>query len=354
KYPVAGEPNSSVSIHSYDVETRKTKQIELPSGAGYYVPRIEYGPDASKLIIASLNRDQNRYEIFVCNPKSTVSKSVYTEESSAWIEPSAYENLSLGATSFVVSRSDKDYTRYYEYSYSGAEIKCVTPGDHDATAYYGSDAAGNHYFQAAAPTPKDRSVMRLDKKGVVAGLSPDHGSARASFSPDCGYMLLEYSNTVTPPAYSLCRADGKEVRMLQDNAAYAASMASRSIPREFFTFTTPEGIELNGYMVKPRDFSSSKRYPVIMSQYSGPGSQSVLDKWSLDWEDYYASKGFIVVCVDGRGTGGRGTSFRTAVYRQLGRYETIDQTAAARYVASQSYVDPVSYKQLTLPTTSRV
>lgn len=339
KYPVAGQPNSVVSVHSYDVETRKTKQVELPAGAGYYIPRIEYGPDAAKLMVATLNRDQNHFEIFRCNPKSTVSKSVYTEDSKAWVESSAYENLHLGAESFVVSRSDDDFTRYYEYSYTGGEIKCVTPGDHDATAYYGSDALGNHYFQAAAPSPKDRTIYRLDKKGAVSALSPDHGTANAEFSPNCSFMVQSYSNVSTPPVYTLRKADGKEVRTLEDNKAYAGQVEGLQAKKEFFTFKSTEGIELNGYMVKPEDFNPSKRYPVIMSQYSGPGSQSVLDKWSLDWEAYFASQGFIVACVDGRGTGGRGTAFRTAVYKQLGHYETIDQVAAARYVGSLPYVD---------------
>ena len=339
KYPVAGEPNSVVTVHSYDVETRKTKQVDLPGAMAYYIPRIEYGPDASKLLVATLNRDQNRYEIFVCNPKSTVSKSVYVEESKAWIESAAYENLYVGANSFVVSRSDADYTRYYEYSYTGSELRCTTPGDHDATAYYGSDAAGNHYFQAAAPTPKDRTIYRLDKKGAVTALTPDHGTANADFAPGCTHMVLNYSNVTTPPVYTLNRADGKQLRTLEDNKEYAERAGRMTADKEFFSFRTPEGIELNGYVVKPRNFSQSKKYPVVMSQYSGPGSQSVLDKWTLDWEAYFANNGFVVVCVDGRGTGGRGTAFRTAVYKQLGHYETIDQVAAARYAGSLPYAD---------------
>ena len=339
KYPVAGKPNSVVSVHSYDVETRKTNTIDLPGGAAYYIPRIAYGPKPTQLMIATLNRDQNRYEIFSSNPKSGVSRSVYTEESKAWIEPEAYEALHAGENSFVVAGASEGYTRFYEYSYAGAKLKAITPDNCDATAFYGSDAAGNYYYQAAAPTPLDRTVYRLDRKGAVSAVSRDNGTSAAVFSPGCSNMILSYSNIDTPPTYTVNKADGKELRVLEDNK----QLADRALPllchKEFFTFRSGD-YELNGFIIKPRDFSSSRRYPVIMSQYSGPGSQSVLHKWSLDWEHYFASKGYVVICVDGRGTGGRGTAFRYSVYKDLGNLETVDQVAAARYAASLPYVDP--------------
>lgn len=337
KYPVAGQPNSTVSLLSYDIETRKTKTVDIP-GSPCYIPRIAYGPKPSQLMVATLNRDQNRYEIFAVNPKSTVSRSVYTEDSKAWIEPEAYEALHFGENSFVVAGSSEGYTRFYEYSYSGAKIKALTPADCDATAYYGTDALGNHYFQTASPTPMDRTVQRLDRKGITSAVSKTAGTSGATFAPGCNFMLLSFSDITTPPTYTLNRADGKQVSVLLDNKDYAARTASMLGKKEFFTFTSG-GYELNGYMVKPRDFSASRRYPVIMSQYSGPGSQSVLNSWSLDWEAYFASQGYIVMCVDGRGTGGRGTAFRTAVYKDLGNLETVDQVAAARYAASLPYVD---------------
>lgn len=337
KYPVAGQPNSTVSLLSYDIETRKTKTVDIP-GSPCYIPRIAYGPKPSQLMVATLNRDQNRYEIFAVNPKSTVSRSVYTEESKAWIEPEAYEALHFGENSFVVAGSTEGYTRFYEYSYSGAKIKAITPADCDATAYYGSDALGNHYFQTASPTPMDRTVQRLDHKGITSAVSKTAGTSGAAFAPGCNFMLLSFSDITTPPIYTLNRADGKQVSVLLDNKDYAARTSSMLGKKEFFTFNSG-GYELNGYMVKPRDFSATRRYPVIMSQYSGPGSQSVLNSWSLDWEAYFASQGYIVMCVDGRGTGGRGTAFRTAVYKDLGNLETVDQVAAARYAASLPYVD---------------
>lgn len=339
KYPVAGQPNSKVSLHTYDVETRKTKQMTFPGGEPYYIPFIKYGPDESTLIVATLNRDQNRYEIFKVNPRSTVSKSIFTDNSKAWIEPMAYENLYLGDKSFFVASDADGYTRYYEYTYAGAKVKTVTPAKVDATDFYGTDALGNAYYQAAAPSPLERTVYRTGAKGTVA-LSKTDGYSSAVFSPGCTAMSLTYSNVETPPVTALCRADGKQLRVLEDNKALAAKTAGKLQKKEFFTMRADDGTELNGYMVKPSDFNESGRYPVIMSQYSGPGSQQVLRRWTFDWEQYYASKGYIIVCVDGRGTGGRGAAFRTAVYRHLGQYETLDQLAAARYCASLPYVAP--------------
>lgn len=338
KYPVAGTPNSAVSLLSYDIETRKTKEIEVP-GNPEYIPVIAYGPDENTLITAALNRDQNRLEIFKINPKSTVAKSLLVEESKAWIEETAYTGLYLGKTSFVIQSSRSGYRHLYEYSYMGAQTGQLTSGDFDVTAYYGSDNAGNRYYQAAAPDPTCRTIYRIDRKGAVSAVSPAEGSASAVFSPNMDLMLRTYSDCNTPPVHTICRPDGKELAVLEDNAAYRSRTAPMLASREFFTMTSDGGTNLNGYMVKPRDFSPSRRYPVIMSQYSGPGSQSVLRRWSFGWEDYFASQGYIIMCVDGRGTGGRGSEFREIVYRRLGHYETVDQLAAARHAASLPYVD---------------
>lgn len=341
KYPVAGKPNSVASLQSYDVETRKTKTLDFPGGTPYYIPRIAYGPTPSQLIVAALNRDQNHFEVFCTNPRSTVSRSVYSAESKAWIEPMAYEDIYVGPASFVVSDDADGYTRLHEFSFTGTKLRTISAGDADITAYYGADGAGNRYYQAASPTPADRTIYRLDAKGNVTAVGNKGGTNNAVFAPDMASMLATHSSVCEVPVSKLCRADGRELRTIHDNAAYAAKalpLAARAT-KEFVMVPGEGGMELCGYIVKPADFSATKRYPVIMSQYSGPGSQQVLNRWQLDWEQYYASKGYVVICVDGRGTGGRGTAFRTAVYKNLGHYETIDQLAAARYAASLPYVD---------------
>lgn len=338
KYPVAGEPNSRVSLHSYDIETRKIKDIALPDSRIEYIPRIGYAPGGTVLLAATLNRDQNHYEIYSVNPASTVVKSVYAEDSKTWISPASYEGLTLLPQGFVVNSWATGYNRLTMYSYTGAELRRLTTDDADVTDYYGCDAEGNHYYQQAAPTPMDRTVRRLDPKGRVTDISPAAGGSSAQFSPGCRFMMLRHSSVSQAPVYTMCTSAGKALRTLEDNASYAAKYAGRISPREFFTMTS-DGNTLNGYMVKPAGFDPARKYPVVMFQYSGPGSQEVLNRWQVDWQEAFAREGYLVVCVDGRGTGGRGRAFCDIVYRNLGHYETIDQLAAARYVASLPYAD---------------
>ncbi len=336
KYPVAGVANAVVTLHSYDVETRKIKDITLPDGKIEYIPRIEYGGSPERLMTVTLNRDQNHMEIYAVNPKSTLSKAVYTEDSKAWIDPSAYEDLHFCSDYFLVRSTRSGWNQIYRYSYSGELQATISQDGMDVTACYGRDAKGNYYYQAAAPTPMDRVVYRLDPKGKQTVISKANGTTSANFSLDMTYCMMRYSDVNTPPIYTINNADGKQVRVIEDNAAYAARMANMP-KREFFTMTS-DGNTLNGYIIKSP--TATGKLPVVMYQYSGPGSQSVLNSWSMDWENYFALHGFAVVCVDGRGTGGRGRAFMDAVYKQLGTYETIDQVNAAKWVAQQSWADP--------------
>lgn len=338
KYPVAGEKNSRVSLHSYDIETRKIKDIALADQTIEYIPNIQFAPGGTVLIVPTLNRDQNRLEIYSINPKSTVVKSVYVEKSDAWIAPETYEHIYFAQDNFTILSSRSGYAHLYQYSYAGAELRQLTSGDYDVTAYYGSDALGNHYFQAASPTPLDRTIRYIDKKGIIHTVSAEKGWSSAKFSPGKDFMMVTYSDVTAPPVYSLCNPAGKTLRTLEDNANYRSRYEGRIPAKEFFTVQS-DGYTLNGYMIKPANFNASNRYPVIMTQYSGPGSQSVVNRWQMDFDYFYASKGYIVVCVDGRGTGGRGRAFTDVVYKQLGHYETIDQIATANYLAGLSYVD---------------
>lgn len=337
KYPVAGEVNSVVSVHSYDVETRKIKKVALPDDRIEYIPRIAYGHDATRLIVTTLNREQNRMEIYAANPKSTVVKSIYVEESDSWIAPETYETIKYYPDYFILN-SDKDgYSHIYQYSYSGNLMRKVTSGQYEVTDFYGFDNLGNAYFQSTITGELNRVISKLDRKGNIVHLSDEQGTASAVFSPAMNYAMLNYSNITTPPVYKIIDIKGKEIRVLEDNASYAATY--KSVPQKEFFKVKSNGIELYGVMLKPADFDTSKKYPVIMTQYSGPGSQQVRNRWQMDWEYYAVTQGFIVVCVDGRGTGFRGNEFERVVYKQLGYYETIDQLAAAKHVSSLSYVD---------------
>ncbi|MBD5193302.1 MAG: prolyl oligopeptidase family serine peptidase [Bacteroidales bacterium] len=338
KYPVAGQVNAKASVHSYDVETRKNKDIALTDSRIEYIPRIAFAPGGNDVMITTLNRAQTRMELYMANPRSAVAKSILTEESKCWLSTNVYEDLTLESDGFVMFSSRTGYDQLYRYSYSGALQRRITTGDYDVTAYYGYDAAkGLHYYQAASSSPLDRTVSAVDRKGVVTALSPAKGYAVAHFSPAMNYFALNYSTAEKVPVYTMCAAPtGKSVRVISDNADYARRYASLT-KREFFTFRSDD-VELNGYMIRPAD-ADGRRCPVIMYQYSGPGSQEVLNRWKVDWTDYAATQGYVVVCVDGRGTGGRGRAFMDVVYRRLGYYETIDQINAARYIGSLPFVD---------------
>ncbi len=348
KYPVAGQPNSQVSVHSYDVETRKTKEIALPDPQIEYVPRISYGTSATApLMVVTLNRAQNRMEIYAANPKSTVVKSILVEQAKGWLNPAAYENISFGNDGFVVFSERSGWNHLYKYSYNGQLLRQITSGDYEVTAFYGEDASGFSYFQSEPCTvstssnPRNalnRVLYKVDRQGKkFENLSETEGWGSAEFSPLMNYYVVNYSNASTPPVYTLYNAKGKRQRVIEDNGDYAARYAGCAA-KEYFTMQS-DGTTLNGYIIKPVDFNPSRKYPVIMWQYSGPGSQEVTNRWKMDWDYFAATQGFVVVCVDGRGTGGRGTAFRDVVYKRLGRFETIDQINAASYATSLPFVD---------------
>ena len=339
KYPVAGQPNSTVSVHSYDVDNRKTKDITLPGAAPEYIPRLQYAFSPDRVIVTTLNRSQNRMELFALNPRSGVAKSLLVEETKAWISPATYENIKLYPDNFVILSSRSGFSHAYSYTYAGALDRRITSGDYDVTDYYGCDSKGNHYVQSTVSGSVNRVVSRIDIKGNMKNLSPDNGTASAVFNPTATYYTLNYSNAATAPVYTLYSAPSdKKVRVIEDNAAYAARYSGAPV-KEFVTMPGDNGVTLNAYIIKPADFNASRKYPVIIYQYSGPGSQEVLDRWRMEWTHYYATQGYVVVGVDPRGTGGRGREFETIVYKNLGHYETLDLQAATRHIASLPYVD---------------
>ena len=340
KYPLPGVQNSVVTLHAFDVDTRKTKNIAFEDKTIEYIPRIRFGGnDSSRLMVATLNRDQTRMELYSVNPKSTVVKSILVEQSKAWIIPETYENLTLNDESFVVWSTRSGFTHLYEYSYSGALTRTITSGNWDVTAYYGSDMLGNHYYQSTQCGAVNRVVARIDKKNKVTVLSEERGSASATFSPGRNYFVLSQSSSDKAPLYTLYNNKLKQLRVLVDNSdvtSYYAGVAKK----EFITVPGANGDQLNAYIIKPANFDASKKYPLIVTQYSGPGSSSVTDSWGIDWQQYAAmEQGYIVACVDPRGTNGRGYDFMTSVYCHLGVNETADHCAAARYFASLPYID---------------
>ncbi len=338
KYPVAGQVNSKVQVISYDVETRASKTMKVPLDVDGYVNKIEFGLRSDRLMVNTMNRNQNLMKLYAVNPRSASAKLIYTDKSDSWIDPFMTEMTRYYENSFVVASEKSGYCHLYEYSNAGSLIKQLTTGDWNVTDYYGYNVKNRrHYFQATYTSPLDRVVAYVNPNNEVKVVSSAKGTSSAKFSKTLAYYVMEFSDVKTPKNFTMYNIAGKKLRTLEDNAEYAARY--QDIPaKEFFTFTA-NGNEFNGYMIKPLDFNPNKKYPVIMYQYSGPSSQLVLNKWDLDWLHYAAQSGYIIACVDGRGTGGRSKDFAAKVYMNLGKYESIDQVAAANYMGSLSFVD---------------
>ena len=347
KYPMAGETNSTVTVHSYDIKSHVIRQMKLPLDKDGYVPRIRFTNDPEKLLVLTQNRHQDRLDIYAANPRSTECKLLVRDEVTPYITEDPYKNLQLFDGGFVLMSERSGYNHLYLYDLNGGLKRTLTSGQFVVTDFYGYDAkTGDCYYAANAEGPQYRAVYRTDAKGKVTPLSTQKGTNSAVFSKNFKYYMNTYSNVATPPVITLNDARGKVLKTLQDNQSLKSKVESSGLSTpEFFSFKTGEGVELNGYMLKPVDFDASKRYPVIMHQYSGPGSQQVLDQWNVGnmggamLERYLTEQGFICVCVDGRGTGGRGAQFEKQTYQHLGLLEAKDQVETALYLGSLPYVD---------------
>lgn len=344
KYPKAGEPNSTVEVYVYDIKSRTSIDVDLGTETDQYIPRIRWIPNASELAVLRENRLQNKLDVLFANPFSGDTRLVYTEKNDRYIETDFLDNLKFLSDNkhFVITSEQDGYNHLYLYDFSGIKVKRLTDGDYDVTKFYGYDPDRElFYYQAAAESPLRREVyaVSLDKKKKYK-LSEQEGTNDAVFSSGFKYYINYFTNVKTPMYVTLHDYRGKLIRVLEDNAALKQKMADYQIPqKEFFTFKNSEGVELNGWMIKPLNFNPNQKYPVVMTQYSGPNSQEVLDKFSVDWYSYLAQDGYVVACVDPRGTGARGENFRKCTYMQLGKLESDDQVDAAKYLGSLPFTD---------------
>lgn len=341
KYPKTGEVNSKVSVHTFDIQTRVTRQMDVPLDKDGYIPRIRFTKDPEKLAIMTLNRHQNRFDLYFCNPRSKVCKLVLRDETDTYIKERIFDEIHFYDQNFSFVSEKSGFNHLYWYNMNGTLVKQITSGNYELKEFLGYDEAdGSFYYSSNEESPLQQAIYKVDRKGKKTKLSANVGTNSAQFSSNMKYYLNRFSNTTTPTVVTLNDNSGKVLTTLIDNAALKEKLSARQLPQtEFFSFTTERGTELNGWMMKPTDFQASKKYPVLMYQYSGPGSQEVLDHYSVSWETYMASQGFIVVCVDGRGTGGRGAEFEKCTYLNLGVKEAEDQVSAAKYVSELPYVD---------------
>jgi dipeptidyl-peptidase-4 len=346
KYPKAGEKNALVDIFIYDVNTKAKVKVDIGAEKDQYVPRIQWTNNPEQLAVMRLNRLQNKLEILLANASNGGTNVILTETDDKYItEVTDQSWVFLKKSDRFIFQSERDgYNHLYLYDLNGKMLKQITSGSWDVTAFYGIDERTETvFYQSSEVSPIERHVYSINLEGKKKErLTQSKGWHNAKFSSNFSYFMDDYSNASTPWITTLYDQKGKTVRVLKDNKDAVSRIEQYNIsPKEFFTFKT-NGEELYGWMIKPFNFDDKKKYPVLMFVYGGPGSQEVQDEY--DGFNFYfyqtlAQQGYIIACVDNRGTGARGAKFKKITYGQLGKYETEDQIAAARYLAGKPFVD---------------
>ncbi len=348
KYPKAGEDNSVVTAWSYDIQSRRIQQLPVPLDADGYIPRILPTSNADRIMVYTMNRHQDELNLYAVNPRSTVCNLLIKEQAKNYVPEMTLTGTIIG-DGYILMPSDRDgFLHLYLYNENGQLVRTISSGQCDITEVYGYDAqSGDVYYQAAALNAHDRQIYVAHKNGKTDRLTYQEGWNSAIFSGDYKYFVNTWSDMNTPYVYTTRNNSGKVLATNLDNKALLEKTKQYGwTDKEKFSLTTSEGVQLDGWMIRPADFDASKQYPVIMHQYSGPGSQQVVYSWSVGsqgqggaFDEYLAQQGYIVVCVDGRGTGGRGADFEKCTYQRLGLLEAKDQVETALWLAKQPYVD---------------
>jgi dipeptidyl-peptidase-4 len=348
KYPKAGEDNSKVSIHIYHLERKLTTKVDMGDARDGYIPRIKWSKDPATLSIQRLNRLQNRLELLFADAGTGKTRVVLSETSGTYIDITDDLTFLDNGLEFIWSSETDGYRHLYLYDVAGKMKSQLTSGPWDVVEFYGVDAKGkNLYYVSSQEGPTQQHVYSVAiSGGGKKKLTPKKGYNQAAFSTSMDYFVNKHSDANTPPFITLVDSKGKEIRVLKDNAGLRSKLASMSIPRkEFFTFPS-HGVELNGWMIRPPDFDPTRKYPVMMMVYGGPGSNTVNDSWDAYWGTFrymwqlmLAQQGYIVVSVDNRGTGHRGRDFKNCTYLQLGKLELEDYIEATEYLGKLPYVN---------------
>lgn len=345
KYPKAGEKNAVVSLHIYDLKTKKTSKVDLGKYTDFYIPRIKWTNDANVLSAQVLNRHQNNLDLLFIDGNTANFKIVLNEKDKAYVDIT--DNLTfLGDNSFIWTSEKDGFNHIYHYDKNGKLKNQITKGNWDVTNYYGFDDKNSKiFYQSVENGSTKRDVYSIDLNGKnKKRLSQNNGTNSATFSPNFDLFINNYSSSKTAPTYTLNNAkDGKEIKTIVSNKALEDKLKAYNLPeKEFFEIKNENGDLLNAWIIKPKDFDPNKKYPLLMYQYSGPGSQQVADKW-LDSNDYWhallTQEGYIVLAVDGRGTGYKGADFKKVTQNNLGKYEVEDQIFVAKEMAKKNYID---------------
>lgn len=348
KYPKVGEANSVVQVFIHDVKSRKNRKVETGAEADSYIPRIKWTADPEKLCVYHLNRHQNDLRLLLADARSGKTSLLLRETNEYYLDENLMDDLFFfkDGKQFLRSSEKDGFRHLYLHDMSGAEIRQVTQGNWEVTQVYGVDEARQLvFYQAAKRSPIEREVYSMSIEGKrEQRLAGQNGWNSAQFSSTFDYYVVTHSSANTPPSFAVFDREARLVRPIEDNAGLRKKQEEFGVSElEFFDFQTGEGVSLNGWMIKPRKFNPGVRHPVLMFVYGGPGSQQVTNAWkgtNYWWFQMLAQQGFIVACVDNRGTGGRGEQFKKMTYQQLGKYETIDQIEAAKYLGALPYIDP--------------
>ncbi|MEO0723560.1 MAG: S9 family peptidase [Bacteroidota bacterium] len=345
KYPKVGEENSTVSIQIYDLASGQTRKVASTGAEWEYFPRVKWTRTPGELCVFFMNRHQSKLELRLVDFAGN-SRVLLQEESPYYVD--IHDNLEFlqDSDQFVWTSETSGWNHVYLYNMDGSLAQQLTNGEWEVTSFYGLDEEnGMIYYQAAKQNPMQREIYAqpLNEAATASALAAEAGTNNAQFSSTFDYFVLTHSSINQPATYTVMDRKGSTVRLIEDNAQLQSLQTAYGVQEaEFFEFTTSEDVTLNGYMIKPPNFSETSVYPVLMYVYGGPGSQTVRDSWGGQnywWYQMLAQQGYIVVSVDNRGTGARGELFKKMTYQQLGNYETIDQTEAAKYLGSLNYVD---------------
>lgn len=351
KYPKAGEANSVVEIHVYDVAAGRAVKAQYETG-DIYIPRIKWTRDDSRLVVFWMNRHQNHLKLLSTDARTGAASLLYEEKNKYFVEINDdWWFLKDGKNMLYTSESD-GYRHLYLQSLDGKSRIQLTRGNYEVTEVNGVDETNKRIFYTMAwPRPMDRNVFVTDFAGKkTTALTTGEGWHRVEFNSDFTRFADIRSDINTPAAgaqYEIVldkkkNITVKPVKTLADNARLRERLNEYSFGKaEFIRIPNSKGDTLNGWMLKPAGFDPAKKYPVLFCNYGGPGSQQVANRWGAvsAWHQLLAQRGFIVVSVDNTGTGFRGEEFKKKTYLQLGKFEIEDQIDAAKYMGSLPFVD---------------
>ena len=345
KYPKAGEDNSLVDVCIYQIDNHEQTKVDMGDNSNSYIPRIYWLPNAGDLVVLKLNRHQNILEFFAYNLKTASKRLIYTDENAAWLDVSEEYYFLKDNNSMIVTSERNGYNHIYKVTFGG-KVEPLTSGKWEVAEVCAVDETHPFiYYLSNESNTLNRDLYRIDFNGKGKKmLSDGKGWNSPTFNPNATFYSNQYSDANTPPVYTLHNNTGKQLRILQDNAILKQRMKECGFSqKEFFTVPISAGIQLNAWMIKPHNFDPAKKYPVLMYVYGGPGSQEVNNSFfrgmDFAWYQMLSQKGYIVVCVDNRGTAGRGDAFKKCIYKQMGKYESEDQIEAANYLKTLTYID---------------